>query len=113
MIDRMLTVVSTAQSGEYIELRYHSRKQMEISSQNKEVCAANSYETWGVGVRVLLNGGWGFCSTSHCDLLSMRFALKKAILMAANCNMERRLAPAGIASGTYLTPVNGNIEDQV
>jgi len=68
-------------SPHWIELRYHRRRSQALSVQKGLVKQARSSVTAGVGIRALVDGAWGFSSTS--DLSPA--ALEKAVKLAIEC----------------------------
>jgi TldD protein len=59
----------------FVELRYHDRRARSVSVEDGKVESARSTRHVGVGVRALVDGAWGFASTS----LLTKDALQRAI----------------------------------
>lgn len=84
----LLQTVAT-ESAAFLELRYHRRVHNSFSVQKGRVEDAAHRTRAGVGVRALVDGVWGFASTSTLELAAIRAAASQAIAMA------RELAQAG------------------
>jgi len=61
-----------------VQLRYHSRKTRQISFQNGRIRNVESGRIAGVGVRVWVNGIWGFSSTTDISKDSIYKTIKEA-----------------------------------
>lgn len=115
-IDRLQKVLERAASAAYAEARYHSRIRNEITVGNGEVEEAKSTRIEGVGLRVLVDGAWGFSSTNDTSTQAMLDALKDALDIAkisATAKKEKatRLAETELAEGVFRPPINDPLED--
>ena len=63
----------------WVELRYHRRKSQSLQVQKGLIKQAKSALTSGVGIRALVDGAWGFSSTSDLTSNALEKALKQAI----------------------------------
>jgi TldD protein len=64
--------------GEWLELRYHDRRSRSILVEDGRLEAARSTHHAGVGVRALVDGAWGFASTSVLTKESLARAVEAA-----------------------------------
>jgi TldD protein len=72
-------VLADALEGEgFAELRYHRRRTRSVAVEKGRVDQARVSEHTGVGVRVLVDGTWGFASTARLDKNAVRRALQAA-----------------------------------
>ncbi len=72
-------VLADALEGEgFAELRYHRRRTRSVAVEKGRVDQARISEHTGVGVRVLVDGTWGFASTARLDKAAVRRALQAA-----------------------------------
>jgi TldD protein len=83
-----------------------------ITRENKVQNIINT-ESYGVGVRVIANGTWGFASTNKVDADSIAAATKEAIAIAkANSKFQKEpvvLAPVpGYGEVSWKTPIQKN-----
>ncbi|OHB76935.1 MAG: Zn-dependent protease [Planctomycetes bacterium RBG_16_59_8] len=75
-----------ARQGGWLELRYHRKAQNTFDVRKGRVDVSNSRTRAGVGVRVLIDGSWGFAAT---DDLS-RVGIEKALESARACARQLR-----------------------
>ncbi|MCG8643893.1 MAG: hypothetical protein MI862_29500, partial [Desulfobacterales bacterium] len=104
MIELLKELVAT--SNEWVEFRYHKRVHTEIAIQNGELSKANLKTLAGVGIRVLVEGSWGFFSTSNLSKEGLAQALEESIKAARmgakfRKNKIEHLAIGDIAKGSY------------
>jgi TldD protein len=93
---------------DYGELRYHERKNINISIRQGELETANTTVYSGVGVRAFHRGGWGFSSTSRIDKESIKGAIYDAIrgAKASGKKGKARLGEANLAKGKFTPQIN-------
>jgi TldD protein len=77
-------------SPHWAELRYHRRKSQLLQVQRGLVKQAKSTITAGVGIRVLVEGAWGFSSTSDLSPKALEKALKQAIDCARSISQMKK-----------------------
>jgi TldD protein len=77
LIDKVLS-----KADGFCEVRIQSRMTRGISVSNGILMNANARESIGAGIRVLVNGTWGFASTSDLSPAGMTKALSDAQTMA-------------------------------
>ncbi len=116
MIDRLLSLLSFSKGASYVEARYQSRFMTEVSFVNGELARIRMVENAGSGIRVLVNGCWGFSSTSEMSLDSLRESLNEAtsaarVLANSKKNKVRGLAESKMARGRFTVKANGNLSD--
>jgi len=96
-------------ADDFVELRYHDKSTRSITVDKGKVEKSQFRQRSGVGVRVLMDGAWGFASTSHLNVGAIRDAIDTARrgASAAACarhGKNMRLAPARLARGSYDLP---------
>ncbi|MDI7246548.1 MAG: TldD/PmbA family protein [Bacillota bacterium] len=104
----MLDLLKSALAGApgYAEIRYHRRLQTAIDARNGTLKRVERRTLAGAGVRCLVDGSWGFVSTTDVT----REGLVKAIAEAsdaarAGARLRRekaRLAPARLGKGEFI-----------
>jgi len=109
--DELSDVINSAKNVQYAEARFHKRALTEIRIARGELEEARTFQIAGVGVRVLVDGAWGFSSTSNVSQKSIREALSNAIAIAkvsANGRKKKikKLGRAKFAVGTFTVKVN-------
>ncbi len=104
MIDLLSHVVRNA--SEWVELRYHSRQTKTISVRNGQLEESSTARVAGVGIRTLVDGVFGFASTTDATKKGITRALAETRQAARVCASSKRekikgLAEASFGSGTY------------
>jgi TldD protein len=89
----------------YADARTVVRRSQSVATKNGRVDAVTDVETEGIGVRVLVDGAWGFACDRRLTEEGARLAAKRAsaFARAAGADSRRRLAPASPAKGSYRT----------
>jgi TldD protein len=109
-IDRLRSLISSSSGASYVEARYHSRLNTEINFVNGELERIRVVENAGCGIRVLVDGCWGFSSTNDLSLLkeSLTNAISAArVLAQTKKNKVRGLAESKMITGTFRTASGG------
>ncbi len=93
----------------FVELRYHNKIFRSLMVSQGRVDKTNVAHRTGVGVRVLVNGTWGFASTSDCSARAIRAAVETASASAkASAGFRKAKIPAlpatGLAVGDFAEP---------
>jgi TldD protein len=80
-----------------------------ITVKNGRVNNVTQFEDGGVGVRVLVDGAWGFCGTQRSDAAGLegaaRLAVRIARASARSAGAPVRLAASPALTASYATPV--------
>ena len=109
--DNLRFLVSSSKSAAYVEARYQSRVASEVNFINGELERIRVVENAGCGIRVLVDGCWGFTSTSSISNESLGKSLSEAIsaarvLAQAKKNKVKGLAESKMMTGTFKTTSN-------
>jgi TldD protein len=92
----------------YADCRVVQRQVQSLAVKDAAFSQVSSYEDEGVGVRALVDGGWGFASVDRMDAASLEECAHLAVRIArASSRLRRRrvrLAPLEPATGRYVTP---------
>jgi TldD protein len=96
--------------AEYADARAIVRRSQRVGTKNGVVESVSDDESAGIGVRVLLNGAWGFACDRRLSEDGARDAAERAVAFArASASRTARrpveLAPAPAEQGEYRTPV--------
>lgn len=100
--------LASVRGAQYADIRVVEGQNETISLRNGVVQQLDFTDTTGFGVRVLVDGAWGFASsrelrTNEIDrVTALAFEIAKASGMAAG--MKVALGPAVTSQGTYTTP---------
>ncbi len=108
---------------EYADVRVVETKDRAVATRNGRVSQVAAAESMGVGVRVLINGSWGFAATDRLNRDGLAAAANLAKEIAVASGMARKekavLAPEGkfvetwiapCAADPFLTTVEANIQ---
>ena len=106
----------------YADVRVGRYRRQSIATREQQVSRVSDNESYGLGVRTLIDGCWGFAATSTMTRAAVqRAALEAAVLSrAARAVQTRRveLAPVTPVTGTWMTPIQRDpmevpIEDKI
>jgi len=107
--------LNTAKSlgATYADVRIGRYLNQSVSTREKRVQGNQSSESFGVGIRVIANGTWGFASTNQVSKENISKATARAVAIAkANSKFQKepvRLAPApGYGEVVWNTPIQKN-----
>ncbi|MBI5364440.1 MAG: TldD/PmbA family protein [Planctomycetes bacterium] len=102
----MLQEALDRKAGGFVELRYHKKRSRALAVEKGRVETAQVTEHTGVGVRVLVDGTWGFASTDRVERASIETAVDQARAAArssARARTERteELPRTALARGRF------------
>jgi TldD protein len=101
--------VARSSGASYADVRIGRYRRQYIDTREQQVSGVTDEESYGLGVRTLLNGCWGFAATSAMTRAGVQAAARDAIAISrAAATVQRRpveLAPVAPATGTWMTPV--------
>src|SRR5262245_11552352 len=109
--DRLRSLISSSTDTSYIEARFQSRISTDVNFVNGELERIRVVENEGCGIRVLVDGCWGFSSANDLSLLkeSLNNAISVARLLAqTKKNKVRGLAESKMTTGTFRTTSTGD-----
>jgi TldD protein len=93
----------------YADVRIGRYRRQSVATRERQVLGVSDNESYGLGVRTLVNGSWGFAATSVMTRAGAQAAALEAIVLsrAARAVQARRveLAPVKPVTGTWITPV--------
>jgi len=88
---------SKRRGASYADVRIHRRREETVKTRDDHIDGIDDSERFGVGLRVLVNGAWGFASTPNVDVDEMKKLADIATALAkANAAVSTRkveLAP--------------------
>jgi TldD protein len=104
--------IAEQRGATYADIRVVSRDTQRVAVKNGEVEALQQDETQGFGVRVIVNGAWGFASSSRLEPAEVERVVAQAVAIAkASALTKLRDVNIGepiVAKATYQTPVKIN-----
>ncbi|HEY7567939.1 MAG TPA: TldD/PmbA family protein [Gemmatimonadaceae bacterium] len=93
----------------YADARIGRYRRQSISTRERQITGVNESESYGIGIRTIVNGAWGFAATSVMTKDGVAKAAREAArLSRAAKTMQKRpveLAPTAVVKGTWQTPV--------
>jgi TldD protein len=100
--------VALGSGAGYADARAVTRRVQNVATKNGEVESVSDGETEGIGVRVLVDGAWGFACDRRLSDAGAREAAERAVAFArASAGRAGRrkvqLAPAAVEQGEYRT----------
>ena len=93
----------------YADARVGRYRRQTISTRERQVTNVSDGESYGLGIRTLVDGSWGFAATSTMTRAGAQRAAADAVAMSRAARIVRRhrveLAPVKAVTGTWMTPV--------
>lgn len=106
--ERLLDAAHAAGAG-YADCRVVERTIQAVMVKNGRLNNVSQFEDQGSGIRVLVDGAWGFCGTQRVDTDGLEEAARLAVRIARASARTPvaavRLAPTVPVTATYTTPV--------
>lgn len=109
-LDPSVAIEEAKSTGaEYVDVRLVRITDERILVRKGKLRSIQFDESYGIGVRVLLDGSWGFASTSRVDDENVKRISREAVKIARASSLVRkkkvRLAPVEPVEDSYSTPV--------
>ena len=93
----------------YADVRIGNYRRQSVNTRERRITGVADAESYGIGIRSLVGGSWGFAATSEMTTAGVvRAARESARIAKAARSAQRRpveLAPAPVVRGTWMTPV--------
>jgi TldD protein len=93
----------------YADVRIHRRREEGVAVRDDHVESVSDRETYGLGVRVLVDGAWGFAAASRVEVRAAQKAAQTACEIAkANAKILKtkvELAPSPASVDVWQTPL--------
>ena len=100
---------ATALGASYADIRISRYRRESIATRERQVQNVSRSASYGLGLRVLVNGAWGFAATNVVDPAAARAAAEQAVAIArANAALATRkvvLANADTVVATWANPI--------
>ena len=87
---------ATSGGASYADVRVSARRQQNVNTRDRIVQGVSDTDTFGLGVRTLVDGAWGFAATSRLDRDSVTNAARAA-LGQARANRASQIRPVQLA----------------
>ncbi len=113
VLDNLRSLVSSVRAT-YAEARYHARTVSEVNFASGRLERVRMVENAGCGIRVLVDGCWGFSSTNSTAKGDLKDSLSQAVSMARVLGRSKKhkvmgLAESKMARGTFAAKVRGDL----
>ena len=93
----------------YADVRVGRYRRQSVNTRERRITGVADSESYGLGIRTLVNGSWGFAATSNMTTDGVVKAAREAARIArAAKSVQKRpveLAPTPVVKGTWMTPV--------
>ena len=93
----------------YADVRIGRYRRQFVATRERQVTGVNDSESYGIGVRTLVNGSWGFAATSVLTKEGAQGAAREAarLARAARTTQKRPVELASVTpvKGTWKTPI--------
>jgi TldD protein len=93
----------------YADVRVGRYRRQSVNTRERRITGVADSESYGIGIRSLVGGSWGFAATSEMTKEGVvKAARESARIAKAARSAQRRpveLAPAPAVKGTWMTPV--------
>ena len=98
-----------AAGATYADVRIGRYRSQNIGTRERQITGVSDTESYGMGIRTIVNGAWGFAATSAMTTDGVvKVAREAARLSRAASSVQKRqieLAPTPVVKGTWQTPV--------
>src|SRR5688572_30905306 len=82
---------AAALGASYADIRINRYRRESIATRERQVQSVSRSTSYGLGLRVLVNGAWGFAATNHVEPGAARAAADQAVAIArANAMLASR-----------------------
>jgi len=97
-----------AGGASWADVRFERLRTQSLRSEDDHIVHSAESESWGVGIRAIVAGVWGFAATWHTDRDAVAACARNAVAIAkANARIAGRkvtLAPTAKAVGKWTSP---------
>ena len=82
---------ATAGGASYADIRVNRYRRESIATRERQIQTVSRSASYGLGIRVLVNGAWGFAATNRVEPAAARAAADQAVAIArANARLATR-----------------------
>jgi TldD protein len=102
--------VAKGAGASYADARIGRYRSQSVATRERQITNVSDSESYGVGVRALVDGSWGFAATRELTRDGVQQAAREAVRLAraARAVQRRRveLSPVTPVKGTWRTPIS-------
>src|SRR4051812_9760667 len=106
---RLALDAARSAGASYADVRIGRYRRQFVGTRERQVTGVSDTESYGLGVRTLVDGSWGFAATSSMTRDAVQKAAADAAAMSRAARIVRKhrveLAPTPPVTGTWMTPV--------
>ncbi len=108
--------------AQYADARIGRYRRQQLQTRERQITGVSDSESYGIGVRTLVDGAWGFAATANVTREGAVRCARDAVLLSRAARVSQRqpveLAPVSPVTGTWITPIDRDpidvpIEDKV
>ncbi|MFI5201569.1 MAG: TldD/PmbA family protein [Candidatus Kapaibacterium sp.] len=111
MVDALLAHAKSL-GATYCDIRFVRMRTQSVSARDQVVTGLSDSESYGMGLRVIKNGTWGFAATRDVDMDNGKLAASAAVAMAeSNSKLQTiplDLVPVAAVQAEWSTPIQKN-----
>ena len=93
----------------YADVRVGRYRRQSVNTRERRITGVSDSESYGIGVRTLVNGSWGFAATSNMTSDGVVKAAREAVRIARAARAVQKrpveLAATPVVKGSWMTPV--------
>jgi TldD protein len=93
----------------YADARIGRYRRQSIGTRERQVTGISDDESYGIGIRTIVNGAWGFAATNDMTPAGVQKAAREAARLSKAARIAQRrpvaLAPVTPVKGTWKTPI--------
>jgi TldD protein len=91
----------------YADVRIGRYRRQTINTRERQITGVADSESYGMGVRTLISGAWGFAATNNLTKEGVVKIAREAARLSRATKVKRpvELAPAPVVKGTWMTPI--------
>jgi TldD protein len=111
VLDLANAALNSARSAgaSYADVRVGRYRRQQVATRERQITGVSDTESYGLGVRTLVDGSWGFAATNRMTRDGAQRAALSAVEMSKAARAVRRrrveLAPVKPVVGTWMTPM--------
>ena len=95
--------------AQYADARVGRYRRQTLNTRERQITGVSDMESYGIGVRTLVDGAWGFASTATMTKEAVVKCARTAVRLSRAAKSTQRkpveLAPVAPVKGTWMTPV--------
>lgn len=101
--------VARSAGAQYADARVGRYRRQSLSTRERQITGVSDAETYGIGIRTLVDGAWGFAATADLSKDGVARCAREAARLSRAAKKAMRkpveLAPVSAVKGTWVTPI--------